>query len=44
MARAKARKIFTLDVVIRPIERIGYGSVIMDYSCTSLVRVSLEGG
>ena len=44
MAKAKAQKISILDLVIRPIEGIGYGSVIVDYFCTSLVRVSLEGG
>ena len=39
MAKVKVRKVFTFDLVIRPIERIGDGSVIMDGSHTRLARV-----
>ena len=39
MAKAKVRKVFTFDLVIRPIERMKCGSVIMDESYTSLARV-----
>ena len=43
MAKVKARKILTSDLLIGLIDGVGSKSVIMDESSNSLVGVSIEG-